>query len=126
MPADHPWAKRTSIEISELAGQPFVLREEGSMTRQIFQSALQRAAVEVDERFAFSSREAVKEAVANGLGLGVVLDKELGNDSRLVGLRISDAALVAGEYLIANPEISELGAVRAFIASTVIRKDDRA
>ncbi len=122
VPADHPWATRTSLKLAELADQPFVLREEGSMTRQIFQSALARAKIGVDERFAFSSREAVKEAVANGLGLGVVLDKELGNDSRLVGLRIEDAALAAGEYLIANPEISELGAVRAFIANALVQE----
>lgn len=125
VPADHPWASRTSVKISELADQPFVLREEGSMTRQIFQSALSRAGIEIDDRFAFSSREAVKEAVANGLGLGVVLDKELGNDTRLVGLRIEDIALVAGEYLIANPVISELGAVRAFITNALIHGDER-
>ncbi len=63
-----------------------------------------------------SSREAVKEAVATGLGLGIVLDKELGHDSRLAGVRLTGGDVAAAEYLVARPEISELGAVREFIA----------
>ena len=63
-----------------------------------------------------ASREAVKEAVAAGLGLGIVLDKELGHDSRLAGVRIAGGDLAAAEYLVAHPEVSELGAIREFIA----------
>lgn len=65
-----------------------------------------------------SSREAVKEAVATGVGLGVVLDQELGHDGRLVGIWLSGASVAAGEYLLAHPKVSELRAVREFIASS--------
>lgn len=121
LPVDHVWAGRESVEISELAGQPFVLREHGSMTQQIFDRGLEQAGVEIDRELVLSSREAVKEAVAAGLGLGIVLDKELGRDDRLTGVRIKGADVMAGEYLVAHPEVGELGAVREFIASAGCR-----
>jgi len=117
VPADHPWAGRGEIGIAELSDQPFVIREAGSMTRQIFERALGEKGIAIRHDLVLASREAMKEAVANGLGLGIVLDKELGSDPRLVGLRVTGASLSASEYLVAHPEICELGAVREFIAS---------
>ncbi|UXN76052.1 LysR substrate-binding domain-containing protein (plasmid) [Devosia sp. A8/3-2] len=118
VPADHEWAKRDAIDIAELEGRPFVLREHGSMTQRIFDTALAASGVGIRRELELSSREAVKEAVAAGLGLGVVLDKELGYDSRLAGVKLTGADLSAAEYLVAHPEVSELGAVREFIATS--------
>jgi len=89
LPADHPWADRDSVDIAELAGQPFVTREHGSMTQQIFEQALAARGVEIDRQLVLASREAVKEAVAAGIGLGIVLDKERGHDSRLRGIPLT-------------------------------------
>lgn len=116
VPAEHEWAGRDSIEIAELAGQPFVLREQGSMTQQIFEQALAAAGIQIRRELVLASREAVKEAVAAGLGLGIVLDKELGHDSRLAGVKLVGGNVAAAEYLVAHPEVSELGAIREFIA----------
>lgn len=113
---DHPWARRGSVEIAELGGQPFVLREQGSMTRHIFEQALVFSGVDIRTELVLASREAVKEAVASGLGMGIVLDKELGHDSRLVGIPLTGANVHAAEYLVAHPEVAELGAVREFIS----------
>lgn len=45
MPPDHPWAGRRVIGPAGLAGQPLLMREEGSATRQVTERALQRANV---------------------------------------------------------------------------------
>lgn len=116
VPADHHWAGRDSVDIDELEGQPFVLREQGSMTQQIFEQALAAEGVQIKHELMLASREAVKEAVAAGLGLGIVLDKELGHDNRLAGVRLAGCDVAAAEYLVAHPEVSELGAIREFIA----------
>jgi len=116
LPAEHPWAGRDSIDLGELADQPFVLREQGSMTQQIFEQALAARAIRIDRQLVLASREAVKEAVAAGIGLGIVLDKELGHDSRLAGVRLTGGDVAAAEYLVAHPEVAELGAIREFIA----------
>jgi aminoethylphosphonate catabolism LysR family transcriptional regulator len=117
VPADHAWSGRGAVDIDELKDQPFVIREAGSMTRQIFERALGEKGISIRHELVLASREAMKEAVANGLGLGIVLDKELGGDPRLVGLRITGALLAANECLVAHPEMCELGAVREFIAT---------
>lgn len=119
VPEEHEWARRTEIDVGELQGQAFVTREQGSMTQRIFEKALGLRGVGIQTELVLSSREAVKEAVASGLGIGVVLDKELGHDTRLIGVKLTGADLSAAEYLIVHPEVSELGAVREFIASSL-------
>jgi aminoethylphosphonate catabolism LysR family transcriptional regulator len=116
VPADHAWAKRKSVDVKELAGASFVMREHGSMTRQIFEAALGEAGVAIDIDLVLTGREAIKEAVANGLGISIVLDRELGRDPRIVGLRLDGASVEASECIVVHPEISGLGAIREFIA----------
>src|SRR5262249_49174355 len=114
---DHPWWQRQSVAVRELSGTEFVLREPGSMTRHLFERGLARAGIGVDGRLALGSREAVKEAVASGLGLGIVLDKELGHDPRIRGIPVTEAPMSAVEYVVALPEVASLGATGAFIAA---------
>lgn len=110
----HPWAGRRSVRLSELAGQRLVLREVGSMTRAIFERAIARAAVRPGEILEIGSREAVREAVAAGLGVGVVFAGEFGRDERLHRLALRDVKLEAVEYAACLHERRPLRAVRAF------------
>ncbi|HVK91882.1 MAG TPA: LysR substrate-binding domain-containing protein [Mycoplana sp.] len=124
----HPWWKRDSVSVSELEGQTFVLREERSMTRQLFERGLSRASVSIVPRFVLGSREAVKEAVAAGLGAGIVLSRELGFDRRLRGIPVAEADMSAGEYAVALPKPGGKGAIREFmdIAEDVFRSPELA
>lgn len=118
---DHPWAKRKTLRVKDLAGQPMVLREPGSMTRKILEDSLAglglswRIALELD------SWEANKEAVAAGIGIGVALMSELTGDDRLIALRIRDAGTKLGQYIICLPEYEALRTVRAFLDLAVKR-----
>lgn len=86
------------------------------MTRQIFERALAKRDMEVTTRLMLGSREAVKEAVAAGLGLGIVLDREIGRDPRLRGVHVKDADMSAGEYLVTLAKNRERGVIREFFA----------
>jgi hypothetical protein len=57
----------------------------------------------------------MKEAVAAGLGRGIVLDGEMGADERLTFLRLRTDGPAAGEYAVALPEMREVPAVAAFM-----------
>lgn len=114
VPADHPWWGRPSLQASELNGARFILREEGSMTRHLFERGMAARGVEITPTLVLGSREAVKEAVAAGLGLGIVLSRERGSDPRLRGVPVDDAAMTAGEYLVTLPDLRARGAVAAF------------
>lgn len=111
----HPWARRRTIRLADLAGQRCVLREVGSTTRRIFETALARAGVALGEVMEIGTREAVREAVAAGLGIGVVARAEFGQDTRLRALQVADADLESVEYVVCLTERRELRIVRAFL-----------
>lgn len=117
----HPWWGRDKIKVAELRDQRLVLREAGSMTRHLFEGALAARGVPISPHLVLGSREAVKEAVAAKIGLGIVLNRELGCDPRLHAVAIADAPARADEYLVTRRETRPLGAVAAFatVARTV-------
>ena len=114
VPRDHPWAGRRSLRISELAGQRLVLREPGSTTRAVLDRALAEAGVTSGAALEIGSREAVREAVAAGLGIGAVFESEFGRDPRLHRLQIRDVDLHAVEYAACLQERRPVRVVRAF------------
>lgn len=114
--ASHPWARRKAIRLKDLAGQPMVLREPGSTTRRTLEAALAEAGVAPEVVMEIESREAVKEAVAAGIGIGVVSRAEFGNDDRLRALPIAGAKLRNTESIVCLAERRQLRVVAAFLA----------
>ena len=92
-----------------------VLRELGSMTRRLFERATTKAKVNPRVVMEIESREAVREAVAAGLGIGVVSEPEFGNDERLVSVPVADGHLVLREYVVCLRERRNLRVVAAFL-----------
>lgn len=115
VPRSHPWAKRRSVRIGEVAKQRMILRETQSATRKIFESALKQAGVRPGSVMQIESREAVREAVAAGLGVGVVSESEFDSDRRLKTLPFSDAQLEITEYVVCLEDRRRLRIVRAFL-----------
>jgi DNA-binding transcriptional LysR family regulator len=72
-PRDHPLASRAEVAPAELATYPFVFREEGSGTRAAAEQALERLGLpRLPVATVLGSGEAVKQAVAAGVGLAFV------------------------------------------------------
>ncbi|GGO75403.1 transcriptional regulator [Marinobacterium nitratireducens] len=114
VPRGHEWARRSSIHFEELNERRLILREKGSNTRAIFEQAMRRHDIRAGTILEIGSREGVREAVAAGLGIGLISDSEVGNDSRLHPIRIRDAALNLTEYFVCLREAYPMPAVRAF------------
>lgn len=75
VPPFHPWAKKKVVSILEVTKEPFILREEGSGTRQIIEKYLFSHGINTsDMRIALvlGSTESIKEAVENGMGISIV------------------------------------------------------
>ncbi len=111
----HPWAGRRAVALPELAGQRMILRERGSTTRRILETALAQAGVALVDPIEIASREAVREAVAAGLGVGVVALSEFGVDDRLKALEVQGTDLESIEYVVCLAERRDLRLVRAFL-----------
>jgi len=115
VPQGHAWARRRRIRIAELAGRDIVVRERGSITREVFEARLAQAAVVSGSLIEVQTREAVREAVAAGFGVGVVFDSEFGTDARFHAIEVSDSDLTVGEYVACLQERRRLAVVRAFL-----------
>jgi aminoethylphosphonate catabolism LysR family transcriptional regulator len=111
----HPWAKRRQVRLGELDGVTMISREEGSGTRRAFDRAVARAGVRPRLGLVLGSREAVLEAVAEGLGVAAVIESERGQDARVVALSIADAAIEHVEYVVCLHERRRLRAIAAFL-----------
>jgi molybdate transport repressor ModE-like protein len=90
----HPWARRRrSLEASELAATPLILREKGSGTRQVLDAALGGLARPLIE---LSSTTAVKAAAVSGAGPAVLSELAVGEElamRRLVSVPVQDVSL---------------------------------
>ena len=71
-PAGHPLLKRGRVAVREICREPFLLREEGSGTRAVLERALRRKGLKIKPLLSLASPEAIKNAVAAGMGLAIV------------------------------------------------------
>lgn len=110
LPPDHP-----GFSLAELTGQRLVLREPGSTTRRAFEAAVVRSGLRIDDLLEIGSREGVREAVAAGLGVGIVAAIEFGHDERLRAVPITDVRIETVEYVACLAERRDLRLVRAFL-----------
>lgn len=69
---DHPLAQRRRVPLARLAGEPFIMREPGSGTRIATEAFFAAHRFSPSVRLAMSNNEAIKWAVAGGLGLAVL------------------------------------------------------
>jgi len=112
---EHAWADRRSVTLSEIATQRVILREKGSHTRSVFEQALEHADIKLDNVMHISSREGVREAVAAGLGTGIVSENELGTDTRFRALQVKDADLKHSEFIICQKSRQNEQPIHAFV-----------
>lgn len=113
----HPLAGRDPIAMRDLAGQRFVIREEGSTTRRVFERELAAHGVRIQVAVEMGSREAVREAVAEGMGLGVVAQTAYIPDTRLVPLQVADSNMATQVDIICRAERRHAPLVAAFFAA---------
>lgn len=71
-PASHPLARRRAVPARLLARESFIVREPGSGTRAVAHAALRAANIQTRTALVLGSTEAIKQAVAAGLGLAIV------------------------------------------------------
>jgi DNA-binding transcriptional LysR family regulator len=87
--ADSPLAGATELDLADLSNETFVLREPGSATREAVLGCMQAFGFAPAKEVQFGSNEAVKRAVAAGLGVGVLSARTLDVD-----VRAGDVAIV--------------------------------
>lgn len=114
---DHSWARagREAVPFPEMDGQPVIAREAGSTMRQRFDAACAEAGIEPEYFIETTSRETVKEAVAAGLGIGLISEAELRPDPRLWPVRLTGTDLRYTESVVCLERCRTLAVIREFL-----------
>lgn len=120
VPVGHELAARGSIHMEELKGLSFVMRERGSLTREVFERNIADHYISLGSVMEVSTREGIREAVSAGFGISVVADREIGHDSRLAFVPIADATHAVREYAVCLAERQHLPLVRDFFSHVSI------
>lgn len=114
--AGHPLAGVAGVTLAGLAEYPLVLRERGSKTRTKLEQAAVAAGLTLTAAIEAEGREAVREIVASGAGVGFVSGAEFIADARLVAIPlVGGAPLMMEEALICLKERRSGQMVRAFL-----------
>ena len=95
-PPTHRLAAKRSIELRALSGEPLIVREPGSGTRRVAERALAAHDVSPSVTLQLGSTEAIKQAVAAGLGVAFVSRfavEEQVKLGRIAAVRVREAAL---------------------------------
>ena len=66
---EHSWASERKVTPEMLAQAPWIMREQGSGTREIFEDAMDKAGIRYKIALEFGHTEAIKNGVACGLGV---------------------------------------------------------
>ena len=66
---DHPLFARKALKPEDLSGEPLLMREHGSGTRELIAAALQRQNITPGETMEFGNTEALKRAAVHGGGI---------------------------------------------------------
>jgi LysR family transcriptional regulator, low CO2-responsive transcriptional regulator len=112
--ASHRLSKRRSINFADLLAETIILREEGSVTRQLLLDEALHRGLSLSHSVEIESREAAREAVAQGLGVAIISEGEFSPDNRLHLLKISDWSPTMQEWLVSLSSRAGLSLVKAF------------
>jgi DNA-binding transcriptional LysR family regulator len=121
VPADHPWAARTSVTLTDVRGEPLILRERGSGSREALERALGEVGMDLP---AFrvvgemGSTQAVKQAVRAGIGVALISRRAVEDECRAGLLRcvkVSGLNVARSFHVVTHRERTRSPLAQAFL-----------
>jgi DNA-binding transcriptional LysR family regulator len=117
-PPRHPLSAKRSVSLKEFCAGPWLIREEGSGTREVIEDALHARGLNPAPLMTLGNTEAIKRAVAAGIGLAFVsaltIQQELA-DRRLVRIPLRDFSLHRDLHLVQRQNHAPSPALAAFL-----------
>lgn len=115
---EHPLVGRERIDPEELAGEAFLIREQGSGTRTTMEGYLREHGVKPRSAFEMSSNETIKQAVMAGMGIAFISAHTCGlelDSHRLVPLAVAGTPVLRQWFVVRRAEKRLLPALNDFI-----------
>lgn len=129
VPPEHAWARQREVPPAWFAREPLLLREEGSATRRLTERALEGAGVAFQRGMELDHTEAIKRAVAAGLGVAFISQhavREEVDTGHLRALRLRGVRLRRHFHVVHGPARILTPAARAFAAYLATSSSGRA
>jgi DNA-binding transcriptional LysR family regulator len=115
----HPLAGRTGVTPTQLTGERLILREPGSATRLTMERHLEQAGIAFPSTMQLGAVEAIKHAVAAGLGIAyfssLTVRQEL-EEGRLAPIGLRGLAVSRTFFVVRHRRKIETPPLRAFLA----------
>jgi DNA-binding transcriptional LysR family regulator len=125
---DHALARRKRVPLARIAEEPFILREPGSGTRLATERHFAEHGLKLKVRMELGSNEAIKQAIAGGLGVSVLSQHTIALDGTGGLLQPLDIAgfPLQRKWYVAYPAGKHLSAVaEAFLAHLLGHQEGR-
>ena len=106
-PASHPLTRRKTIAPADLADQQMIMHESGSAPRRAIDEYIRIHHIPVKIPLEVSSNRAIKQAVAEGIGIALISRKVAQEEIRtglLAAIPMSDPSMSRKFYLIRHKE----------------------
>lgn len=104
------------LKMADLAKLPIIFREKGSNTRKIIEKEAKIQGVHLKPIIEVEGREAMRELVASGAGIGFVSEAEFVADSRVVKVNIQGDELIMDETVAFLKQRSNVRVIRNFLS----------
>lgn len=114
---EHPFSVHDQVPLRAMTGQPLLRREQGSTTRLALEQAFELHDVSPKIVMEIGSREALREAVIRGIGIGAVSEAEFIPDHRLKIIRIEGDPVFTETFLYCLAERSRSLVISSFLES---------
>ncbi len=111
----HPLARHDTLELEALQGQPLLRRESGSTTRVALEKVLDARQISPRIVMEIGSREALREAVIRGIGIGAVSEAEFICDPRIKAIAIAGDPVWTETYLYCLAERRSSQVIASFL-----------
>lgn len=116
VPVNHPLASVKSVKLGDLMQYRFLLRENGSATRMLFESELQSRGLVLSDSVQMASNEAIRVAVSSGMGIAVLSRHVLAkDDANFKVLTVTDTHLASHWYFVMRTDRHISHAARNFL-----------
>jgi DNA-binding transcriptional LysR family regulator len=104
------------LKMVDLTKLPIIFREKGSNTRKIIEKEAKIQGVNLKPIIEVEGREAMRELIASGAGIGFVSEAEFVEDTRVMKVNIQGDNLIMNETVAFLKQRSNVRVIRDFLS----------
>lgn len=122
-PPEHTLAQVRNIPLERIAQEPFLMRELGSGTRLTVEQIFASHGLKPNIRMELGSNEAIKQAIAGGLGISVLSRHTLGTDGMGEPVELDvEGFPIVNQWHIGHPNGKQLSVVAKAFLDYLLRR----